>query len=193
MAGWQDVEGWFTEEDAVGLSRLMRSIPPGGSTAHVGILAGRHLAAMAEVIKHGGLSVLAVDPWGEGESGEIYVKDESGQTVKAVRSWALAAISFGRTVEQFHLACEIMACSSLSAAGECRKARRSFDLVFIDADHQKEFVLADVMAWTPLLKSGGVLCGHDYGEPSHTGVKDVVDCLDGPWFPGGSIWAWRKP
>lgn len=36
------------------------------------------------------------------------------------------------------------------------------DLVFIDADHSCEAVAADIMAWWPKVRDGGILCGHDY-------------------------------
>jgi hypothetical protein len=36
--------------------------------------------------------------------------------------------------------------------------------VFLDADHSFEGVTADIEAWRPTLRPGGLLCGHDYGE-----------------------------
>jgi len=36
-------------------------------------------------------------------------------------------------------------------------------LVFIDADHTEEAVLADIEAWWPKVMPGGILSGHDYG------------------------------
>ena len=48
------------------------------------------------------------------------------------------------------------------------------DWVYLDADHSHAAVLSDIEAWYPLLKSGGLFCGHDYvldgwcraGDPS---------------------------
>ena len=57
-----------------------------------------------------------------------------------------------------------------------------FDFVFIDADHKYESVKADLAAWYPKVKKGGILCGHDYLESSSEnngnadfGVKPAVD------------------
>ena len=41
----------------------------------------------------------------------------------------------------------------------------SLDCVYIDADHSRESVAADLRAWWPKLKSGGLFCGHDYHVP----------------------------
>jgi hypothetical protein len=57
---------------------------------------------------------------------------------------------------------------------------RSFDLVFIDAIHLYEDVLADVHAWLPKVKEGGTLAGDDY-SPAFQGVIDAVNEL----FPVG--------
>lgn len=37
----------------------------------------------------------------------------------------------------------------------------SLDFVFIDADHSFKCVKKDIIAWTPKIRKGGVLCGHD--------------------------------
>lgn len=38
----------------------------------------------------------------------------------------------------------------------------SLDFVYIDADHSREAVLADLRAWFPKVKYGGIIAGHDY-------------------------------
>lgn len=38
----------------------------------------------------------------------------------------------------------------------------ALDAVYIDANHYKKEVLADIEAWYPKVRSGGVIAGHDY-------------------------------
>lgn len=47
-----------------------------------------------------------------------------------------------------------------------------FDLVFIDGDHTYAGSAADLAAWWPKLRAGGVFCGDDY---SWSEVKRAVD------------------
>lgn len=53
----------------------------------------------------------------------------------------------------------------------------SIDFIFIDADHSESGVTRDIKAWLPKLKKGGVMAGHDYGNPRYSGVKKAVDSL----------------
>jgi predicted O-methyltransferase YrrM len=51
------------------------------------------------------------------------------------------------------------------------------DFVFIDGDHQYDFVKADINNYRKKLKPDGLLCGHDYVPVGP--VKDAVDELLG--------------
>ena len=50
----------------------------------------------------------------------------------------------------------------------------SLDFVYIDAAHDYANVKADVEAWYPLVKDGGVIGGHDFSLSSHDGLIDAV-------------------
>lgn len=69
----------------------------------------------------------------------------------------------------------------------------SADLVFIDASHAYENVVADLDAWAPKVKPGGVLCGHDFWEVAHPGVRRAVTERFGDRVTrhADSIWAVR--
>jgi hypothetical protein len=64
----------------------------------------------------------------------------------------------------------------------------SLDLVFIDADHSYEGVRKDIEAWSPKVRKGGVIAGHDYGHPDFPDVKVAVDEFCEP--ETGAEWVW---
>ena len=49
------------------------------------------------------------------------------------------------------------------------------DFVYIDGDHSYEGIRADLEAWFPLVREGGIIAGHDYGQPAFPGVKAAAD------------------
>ena len=88
-----------------------------------------------------------------------------------------------------------------------------FDLVFIDADHRYSSVIADIKAWIPKVRKGGILCGHDCEEyyshyskekqeeidrnleadetsfPCHAGViRALYDVFNDKYFKEERIW-----
>lgn len=75
-----------------------------------------------------------------------------------------------------------------------KSAAWGLHFVFLDGDHSYLGVAADIEAWRKALGFGGVLCGHDYGDPNFPGVREAVDALikregcrvdfgdDGTWF-----------
>lgn len=61
------------------------------------------------------------------------------------------------------------------------------DIVYIDADHSYDSVLADIKAWLPKLNNDGIMCGHD----SHLdGVQGAVQEMFSEYtiLPGTSVW-----
>jgi hypothetical protein len=51
----------------------------------------------------------------------------------------------------------------------------SLDFVFIDGNHKYDFVLQDIRAWEPKVRSGGIVSGHDYYKFRSGKVIKAVD------------------
>jgi len=65
----------------------------------------------------------------------------------------------------------------------------TFDMVFIDGDHSYEAVKFDIEHFGPLVRPGGLLCGHDYESRRRKGlVKAVHEMAGTPNIGGDQIW-----
>lgn len=64
----------------------------------------------------------------------------------------------------------------------------TLDFVFIDADHTYESVKADIAAWWPKVKPGGILAGHDFCD-EFPGVEQAVN----EFFDGRDVIRRRYP
>lgn len=78
---------------------------------------------------------------------------------------------------------EILKMDSVEAAKRFRD--KEFDLVFIDASHDYQSVLNDILAWKPKVRKGGIICGHDFFKSGdkpysqvHSAVKKVFDWIN---------------
>lgn len=66
---------------------------------------------------------------------------------------------------------------------------RSLDFVFIDANHHYLEVKFDITVWSPKVRPGGFIMGHDYSS-AWPGVVDAVDELLGvPMQFDNGVWA----
>jgi hypothetical protein len=79
--------------------------------------------------------------------------------------------------------CRLYLCTSAEAARFFEGAQ--FDFVYIDADHGYEHAKDDLRMWWPLVKSGGLLAGHDWDIPGdrtfpwrHTVQRAVTEFAD---------------
>ncbi len=69
--------------------------------------------------------------------------------------------------------------------GEC-------SFVFIDAAHDTESVVRDILAWLPKMKPGGVIAGHDYQAESV--YRAVYECLAAVgYYVSGPCWLMQMP
>jgi predicted O-methyltransferase YrrM len=69
--------------------------------------------------------------------------------------------------------CRIVYKSSIKAVREFTDG--SLDFVFIDADHSYAAVKSDIEGWSPKVRSGGIVSGHDYAR---RGTLQVIQAVD---------------
>lgn len=62
-----------------------------------------------------------------------------------------------------------------SASAAARYPRRSVDMIFIDGDHTRGGVDADIAAWAPVVKLGRAMLFNDYQHARWPGVVGAVD------------------
>lgn len=69
---------------------------------------------------------------------------------------------------------EIIRKTSVDAAKDVPDS--SLDFVYIDAMHEFDYVITDIITWVPKVKVGGIISGHDYTPHTYfCGVQEAVN------------------
>lgn len=140
----------------------------------VGVFCGRSLFASTVGMRAG--QVYAVDrPFpivgNTGFPSHEWTSEVVTATLKAIR-----AVNPNVGITQLN-------CGSINASREVKvRHPDGIDSIFIDAGHEYEHCYGDIEAWLPLVRPGGIICGHDYSS-MFPGVCDAVNEL----LPGFKI------
>lgn len=131
-----------------------------------GVEIGVHVGQFFEHLRRNwnGKLLVGVDPW-KGYGDYCGMTDEERYQAACKR----AESSGGADRD-----CLLVRETSAGYASLVRKSSlgRNFDFVYLDGDHSYEGIKEDLRVWWPLVRSGGVLCGHDW-------VKDGWRCFGG--------------
>lgn len=164
------------------LEELVNSIvKPGFRALEIGSWRGMSAVAIATILKnYPNTKLICVDTW------EMY------QGTDASRMW----VREGRP-DRCRDFIQNMEALELTLCIEMLKGRSEriiptldtqFDFAFIDGNHDFSFVQTDVLNTWPLMKEGGIMCGHDYSR-KHPDVIKVIDRLFLDRHVTGSIWS----
>lgn len=90
--------------------------------------------------------------------------------------------------------CELIVGDSERAASMLPHMRGKLDLVFIDDGHATPDVIRDIESFRPLVRSGGILCGHDW-EGQNDVAQGVKACIPESeiQIPVPRLWCYLKP
>jgi predicted O-methyltransferase YrrM len=151
-----------------GLISLLRSLPRLERVVEIGSFRG----ISTEVFLLFAAQVIAVDPWRGLD--------------------ALYQAFLQRVTPYPHL----QVVRDVSIAAVARFPAESFDLVYIDGQHDYGSVKADLRAWLPKVRKGGWIAGHDYSSQIDNGdvIRAVNEVLGAPQAVfEDSSWLFRLP
>lgn len=162
-------DGWLRADEGRAYRELARKATvcaeARGVIVEVGCWLGRSTSYVTGLARTRGLTLVGVDAWA-GSSDRFdseYRKRLAGRDIAA---------EFRRHLRTLDLEADIRHTTSLAAAATFSPS--SVDLVFLDASHDEPAITADIAAWRPILRPGGILAGHDYRD-DHPGVVAAVD------------------
>lgn len=170
----QDIRGWFAKPNEDALLRLIQEHNI-QSVIEIGSFLGASTAFFAENVKH----VFAIDPFVVWED---FVKD--GQPRGDLKENFFD--EFWRNMELLDLTTKVTPyiMTSREAAADMPSLRA--DLIYIDAGHDYDSVLSDILTWLP--RANKIICGDDFDD-HWPGVKEaVVSQFDEFEIIGNNVW-----
>lgn len=197
IPGWYDWDEWN--------KNIVATLPDGALYFEVGCFLGRSTAALAQHIQDSGkkIRLQVVDTFAlkPGDPEALYFAlNDQGKTVKGLvkfrevfeRNMREAGFIVGRSPDNW-----LQAYTAPSTKHADSLRDEVADVVFIDAEHGYDAVLADIRAWWPKLKRGGVMAGHDIYtyDTVYRAVKVAVEELKVPLniIAEQNIWELKKP
>jgi hypothetical protein len=148
--------------------------------AEVGVEVGKYSKVLCDGIP--GVHLYCVDAWRAYQGYREHVSQEKVDGFLETTKQRLAP---------YHVT--IVRNFSVEASRQFKK--ESLDFVYIDANHALPYVVADIAAWEPVVKRGGIIAGHDYAHRGGKGYQcHVIEAVTAwtaafkihPWFVLGS-------
>ena len=160
---YEKIYGWFNFQDIY--RDVVAEASDGDHFVEVGAWLGKSASFMGVEILNSGKNIKfdVVDTWKGSSQVQLKYADEHDVYAEFLKNVE------GLPVHPVRL-------PSVEAA----KLYKDWSLyfVFIDASHDYDNVKADINAWLPKIKKGGIIAGHDYSD-NRGGVKQAVqECFD---------------
>jgi len=192
MKTWKEISGWFEYPSFYAM--CLKAVPENGILVEIGSWRGRSTCCMGSLIKNSNKNVkfYSVDTW-EGSDEEEHIS-----FITELKSKGKTLFDeFQENIKSCGVDDVIIPIQSTSILAAEQFEDNSIDFLHIDASHDYENVIADINAWYPKVKPGGMITGDDYLWP---GVKKAVNeyfkdkTVITPYYDnlGGIVWFHKK-
>jgi cephalosporin hydroxylase len=157
---YNKIQGWFNFSDLY-LSEVQRN-DNGACFVEVGTWLGKSACYMASQIaqSHKEIRFYTVDVWDLGSVDVIYTRKHRESLYYDLPDGPYT--EYLDNISSCGLQDYIIPIRMHSVQAAKLFDDESIDFIFIDADHKYESVKADLLAWYPKVKQGGIIAGHDY-------------------------------
>ena len=177
---YDKIQGWFQCQPLY--KRMVEQAQNGSVFVEVGVWKGKSASFMGVEILNSGKKI------------EFYAVDHfqgspEHQNDPAVKGMTLKEECYQNLLPVAGIV-RMLPVPSLTAAAMF--ADESVDFVYIDGAHEYEPLKADIAAWFPKVKTGGIIAGDDYGIGVHPDVKTVVDEIFPSAVKEGVVWIHKK-
>ena len=181
---WDQIEGWFSHQDADFVRAICANIN-NGTVVELGFFAGKCTGAMAPVCQANGNEYYTVDNCEGGNPRDPATKAQQSRDMWKVFENNMKSLKLWSYINPLRI--DSAESTKFFEDGEV-------DFCFVDASHVAEDVKRDIEAWWPKIKRGGVLGGHDYSWGSVCGVTNDFAKLHGlNLVHVGNCWKLIKP
>jgi predicted O-methyltransferase YrrM len=129
----------------------------------VGVAEGNFSEYMLNTIPD--LHLIGVDPWtrySEDSCSMLVGKDDAEKRYREAK-------------ERYNRYSNAYICRETSMEAVRDFEEESLDFVYIDGNHEFDYVMQDLIEWSKRVRIGGIIAGHDYYRFRRAGVIDAVD------------------
>jgi predicted O-methyltransferase YrrM len=158
-------QGWFNHGSQI-LALVERYRPV--VCVELGTWQGASAIPVARAIRRWGGALTCVDNW----RGNVNAETRLSAMTNVTMPWMLANCARNLIQAEVNTNVRLIVSDTVDAAIYWTQP---IDYLYVDADHSYEGVLADLRAWVPYVRPGGLILGDDYGSDMYPGVKQAWD------------------
>jgi predicted O-methyltransferase YrrM len=151
---FRKIDGWLSDQEALGLYQAARSLRRGATIVEIGSWQGKSTYCLAMGLRSGALH--AIDPF-NADSGEDTDSEGAYKEKKGNRD---LLAQFKQNMQERNVLNKIVVRQGYSQ--QFHQAFDTIDLLFIDGDHSINGCSLDFELYAPKVPAGGLIAFHDY-------------------------------